>query len=467
MVIVQRNSKIEEKKAEYRVVNQSGEKDGGYGAAVDIGTTTVVVSVYDMIHGEAIGSRSETNCQVSFGSDVMMRVMHCTMGKAEILHKKIILQIENMIKAILEEHDVTGDVSKIVVVGNTTMCHLFLGMNVSGLAGAPFRPDYTGRMVSNGKKLGMNLFSNADIVVVQGIAGHVGADAASVIMEERLYEADKVQLAIDLGTNAEIILNNHGKIYVCSAAAGPAFEGKGIKSGIRAGAGAINSVKISKANGNIVLGVISDGFAKADERITGICGSGLVDIIAELLKIGIVKSDGYLVSCEEAEQAGIKAELSDRIKTDSDGNYFVLYSSDRIMGQRDIVITQKDIRNVQLAKAAIQAGAECLMEESGVKADDIEEFIVCGVFGKFIHQSSAVRFGLLPDFKNISVKYCGNAAGNGAAHALLDDKFCDSFENVISKVVHIELADKKSFQSKFMNAMELKSWYYSDSSLAK
>lgn len=460
MVIVQRNSKIEEKKALYSAGIYGVVHHKGYGAAVDIGTTTVVVSVFDMELGKAIGSRSETNHQVNFGSDVMMRIMHCTRGKYQILHEKIVSQIEEMIEGIFEENNISENINKMVVVGNTTMCHIFLGKDVSGLAGTPFKTAYKGRVVSHGKELGMKLYGDVEIVVMPGIAGHVGADAASVIMEQKLYAPDKIELAIDIGTNAEIILNNHGKIYVCSAAAGPAFEGKGIRCGIRAGIGAINSVKISKANGNIILGIISDSNAKADEKITGICGSGLVDAIAELLKIGILQSDGYIISREEAYRLGIKKELSDRINSDSEGNFFVLYSSDRIIGQKDIIITQNDIRNVQLAKGAIQAGVECLMEESGVSLNELEKFIVCGVFGKLIHQSSAVKFGLLPKLDNIPVTYCGNVAGNGAAHALLDNSFCNSFESKISGAVHIELADKKIFQNKFMNAMELKSWYY-------
>lgn len=467
MVIVQRNAYIGEKRAEYIYDDEKkkslsdNENVNRYGVAIDIGTTTVVVSLYDMISGKLIDSKSETNSQVSYGGDVMMRIMHCGMGKSELLHEMIISQIEEMISAICKKNDTDENVSNMVVVGNTTMCHIFLGKDVSGLSGAPFKPSYTGRIECTGESLGMKKFPDAVIKVLPGIAGHVGADAASFLMEEKIYGEDKIQLGIDIGTNAEMILNNHGKIYVCSAAAGPAFEGKGIKCGKRASTGAIKSVKISKANGNIVLGVIAgtNGFGH-DDKVTGICGSGLVDAIAELLKVGIIQSDGYLLSRDEAKSAAIKDELADRIDSDGEENYFLLYSSDRIVGQKDIVITQKDIRSVQLAKAAIQAGAECLMEENRITLDDLDEFIIGGVFGKFLNQSSAVNFGLFPKLNNIKITFCGNAAGNGAAHALLDEEFDKSFENHISKAVHIELADKKSFQSKFMNAMELKSWYY-------
>ena len=469
MVIVQRNSYIEEKKAEYNFkdnIESVSDKDSlkRYGAAIDIGTTTVVVSVFDMTTGKLTGSKSETNCQVKYGSDVMMRIMHCGMGKSKLLHDMIISQIEDIISDIFKINEIDGELKEIVVVGNTTMCHMFLGKDVSGLSGAPFMPSYTGRIKCNGESIGMKSYPNSQIEVMPGIAGHVGSDAASFLMEEMLYTEDKIQLAVDIGTNAEIILNNHGKIYVCSAAAGPAFEGKGIKCGTRAVPGAVNSVKISKANGNIILGVISgDKGACHGDIVKGICGSGLVDAVSELLKTGIIQSDGYILSKEEARESGIRKELSERLLSDEDGNYFVLYSSGHIEGQKDIIITQKDIRSVQLAKAAIQAGAACLMDESGVTLDDLDEFIIGGVFGKFINQSSAVNFGLLPKLKDIDITYCGNAAGSGAAHALFDKGFSSSFEKYISKAVHIELADKKGFQNKFMNAMELKSWYDSNS----
>ena len=438
----------------------------GYGIAADIGTTTVAISLFSLGNNRYCGNITENNSQTELGADVMMRIMHANMGKGMLLHKMITEQLEDMAGRISEGACSAGAIKRMVVTGNTTMCHLFLGRDLRGMAGVPFKPAYKGSVNITGKEIGFKKYPDINIHVMPGVTAHVGADAVSALCSLELYSTDKIQLAIDIGTNAEIILNNKGRIYVCSAAAGPAFEGQGIKCGIRAGRGAINGIKITRTTGNIVLDVIDtdnveSGISKEELIPKGICGSGIVDAIAELLKTGVLKPDGYLMGCEEALQNGVKPSIAERIKKDKKGNSFVIYNGNKKEQdnrQFEIIITQNDIRNIQLAKAAIQAATEVLLEEAGISLDNIDEVKIAGVFGKFIHPDAAVLFGLYPDIDKDKMEFVGNAAGNGAAQALVDDNFKKLALEYSGKVEHIELAGKNSFQEKFLNAMELKKW---------
>ena len=303
----------------------------GYGIAADIGTTTVAISLFSLGNNRYCGNITENNSQTELGADVMMRIMHANMGKGMLLHKMITEQLEDMAGRISEGVCSAGAIKRMVVTGNTTMCHLFLGRDLRGMAGAPFKPAYKGSVNITGKEIGFKKYPDINIHVMPGVTAHVGADAVSALCSLELYSTDKIQLAIDIGTNAEIILNNKGRIYVCSAAAGPAFEGQGIKCGIRAGRGAINGIKITRTTGNIVLDVIDtdnveSGISKEELIPKGICGSGIVDAIAELLKTGVLKPDGYLMGCEEALQNGVKPSIAERIKKDKKGNSFIIYN---------------------------------------------------------------------------------------------------------------------------------------------
>lgn len=471
MVIIRSNQYNPEKEA--LAASQDNctcpEYTGCYGAAMDIGTTTIAASLFSLDNKKYCGNITETNLQTKYGADVMMRIMNANMGKARLLHNIITSQAEDILERLSNGICTRDKVIKMSVTGNTTMCHLFLDKDLSGMAGAPFKTAYSGSASIKGNRNGFKKFPDIDIYVMPGIAAHTGADAVSVLCSQKLYQPDKVQLAVDIGTNAEIILNNKGNIYACSAAAGPAFEGKGVQCGIRAGNGAINGIKINKLAGNIVLYVINSNnstrhnFPQDVPIPKGICGSGLVDAIAELLKTGVLKTDGYLMDKEEALKNGITAEIAGRLCTNSEGNYFVFYGEKDLLNNhhyngrhQDIVITQKDIRNIQLAKAAIQAATEVLLETAGITLNKVDEVKIAGVFGRFIHPKQAVLIGLYPDTDNI--EFIGNAAGNGAAQALLDQNSRELALKYSKKIKHIELANEKSFQDKFLNAMELKKW---------
>ena len=451
-VLYVKNKQTEEKK----VVSEGTDTDVlnndinlEFGIAVDIGTTSIAIGIFDIKSGSLIGNQTRTNCQTMYGSDVMMRIMYCINGKEQLLHDILIEQIEDMTGSILDnnisghksnihskisskivskESDKIQDIviKKMVVVGNTTMCHIFLN-------------------------IGFKIYDIDEVIVLPNIMAHVGADAAAVLCKEKMYKTGINEIAIDIGTNAEILLNCSGKVFVTSTAAGPAFEGKGIRSGMRAAPGAINSVKISRVNGNIILGMLDDGKA---ENPRGLCGSGLIDAISELMKARLLKKDGYLLTREEALRQNVNINLCEHLKSDDkDGNCFILSE------ENNIVITQKDIRNVQLAKGAIQAGCEILLKKAGIGLNDINSIKIAGVFGKYIHVSQAMNFGLFPKYPE-KLEIVGNAAGDGAAMALFEDGFIDEMEKQVKKVHHVELAGEKDFQKKFMNAMELKEWYY-------
>lgn len=430
------------------------EKEEAVGFAVDIGTTTIALTAVALKQREIIGELSETNEQTRLGADVMMRIMHSLSGKQEKLHRMVVDQIEQMAKRVLMEHGlIAGFKSSQVyfsIVGNTTMCHLFLNRSVEGLAGYPFKADYRGNYQCTGKEIGMEFFEDAHISVLSGIAAHVGSDALAVIGAEKLFRKDMVQLAVDLGTNAEIILNQRGKLWVCSTAAGPAFEGKGIQCGMSAKAGAVNGMKVSSANGNIILEYIKG------ETPKGICGSGLVDAIAELRKCKVLQSDGYLLTEEEARGQRIHPELCSRLTKKNGQNAFLFYKDEK--SGKEIYLQQGDIRGVQLAKGAIQAGILSLLSESQTKLSEIDEMVVAGVLGSCIRSANAVGIGLLPGIKTERLHFAGNAAGRGAVCALIDAQFLMRMEQLAKEIYHIELAETGDFQSLLMQAMNLQSW---------
>ncbi len=454
MVIIRQSARGEEKSAvpkDASFFSQGGramENGKDFGIAVDIGTTTVAMSLFSLGRAKCLKSVARTNEQSRLGADVMTRIMNAKMGRGQILHDIATGQIEDMADEIRGGICGREDIVKMTVVGNPTMCHLFLNEDVGGLAGAPFKAAYEGSVKTLGKNIGLKKYENIEIYVVSGVSAHVGADAVCVLCDRQIFKPDAVQLAVDIGTNAEILLNCMGHITACSAAAGPAFEGGGIKCGMRADAGAVNGLKINKANGNIVLDVI-DG-----EAPRGLCGSGLADAVSQLLRIGVLKPDGYLMGKDEARSLGLNENIKACLEPCGDGNQFAIYGGK----EKKIAITQKDIRNVQLASAAIHAGIELLLEKAGVSPDAVDEMHIAGAFGGFLHVRSAMSFGLYPSIDEKKIKFAGNAAGSGAGRVLLDMNFRMLTEKYAKKISHVELAQEKGFQAKFLNAMELKPW---------
>lgn len=427
------------------------EKTKALGVALDIGTTTVTVSVFWLSDRRLVGSRQEKNRQTQMGSDVMMRLMHCQQGKQPVLHQLIVRQVEEMVSSIVSTIGGEKLIQRMTVVGNPCMCHIFADQDTAGLAGSPFHPAYTGTLRCMGDALGFRRMARTEILILPGIDAHVGADAAAmayVISRERSSPAKREEswLAVDIGTNAELILATPRGRVACSVPAGPAFEGMEISCGMRGEAGAIAGVRFAPLAGNVILDVLDDSPGGDLPVPRGICGSGLVDAVAQLLQWGLLLPDGYLLTREEAEERKIPSCLAERLCEEG----FVLCQN-----QRPVILTREDIRQYQLAKAAVRAGAEVLLCSQGMSWTQLDSFLVAGIFGGHIAEKSAQRTGLYPDIDTNRIDTVGNAAGEGAAQALFSEEFRSGLERFAAETEHVELAQSEEFQTAFWKAMEL------------
>ena len=414
-----------------------------YGLAVDIGTTTVVCTVVDLNTGSDMGVASALNTQAVHGADVISRINYSVENEDGLqeLHDRVVQIINDLAQSACAEAGVNLDnVYEVSIVGNTTMTHLFLKIPVRNLALLPYVAVVSDPVEVTASQLGLNVNPGACVYVLPNIAGFVGADTVGVILASALHESDSIKLAIDIGTNGEIALGSRERLLTCSCAAGPALEGATITHGMRAAPGAIERVKL---DGQPICSTIED------EPATGICGSGLIDVVAEMLKVGIVDYTGRMMGADDPESevpSGLKEYLG---KNDEYGPHLVLSSSD----EREVVITQKDIRQVQLAKGAIMAGIKILMSTLGVELDDISEVLMAGAFGNYIQKESAQRMGLIPNFPLEKVKFIGNAAASGAKMALMSREARKTAERISKNTEYTELAVDMNFQNEFIDAM--------------
>lgn len=401
----------------------------GYYVSIDLGTTTIALEIYNEKQ-KLVSSTSVENSQTKLGTDVIMRMMHCLSGRQEQLRDMIRQQVDQLLQEEVKKACGSGrEIKRITIVGNTAMCHIFLDQSVEGLAAAPFRAAYHGKVVAHGNDLELLSCPNAEVIILPGLDAHVGADAMSVASFLQLWNQEKVQVAVDIGTNAEIILNYHGKLYAGSVAAGPAFEGSGISCGKRGGDGVISSVTLSRGNDNVVLGVISSE-GKTEEP-KGICGSGLVELISEMARLEIITRDGYL---------------------EKD---FILYKN---ANNKNLSITQKDVRNFQLAKAAVQAGIRAMLDMHKIKLQDIDDLYLAGVFGNNISIKHGIAIGLLPDISKERIHFIGNAALEGAVQALFSEKALEKMEKIAEKTTLVEYTKMESFGDVYMDSMALDLW---------
>lgn len=428
---------------------EPGETGGRiFGLAIDIGTTTVVAYLMDLNKGTVVTSGAVTNLQHVFGADVISRISYASTGSDELsqIQLKVIEALNGIIVQLCEATGVgSQEIYQAVVVGNTTMSHLFLGIDPTYLATAPFIPVFRQAVEVKAKELGLNILETGNIVILPNIAGYVGSDTVGVMLAAGLDRLPGISLAIDIGTNGEIVLAGKERILVCSAAAGPAFEGAEIKCGMRAAEGAIEGVCIGE---DVELEVISGSKAR------GICGSGLIDAIAQMRKIGVIRASG-LLACETNKLEAVPQAVRERLRSDEQDCEFVLaWGKDTATGE-DIVITQKDIRKLQLAKGAIMAGIQLLLQEMDVSVEAIDRVLIAGAFGNYIKKESAMGIRLLPPLPLERIVTIGNAAGDGAKMALLSQAERTRAETLASRTEHIELSTRKEFQEVFMKALSL------------
>ncbi len=360
-----------------------------------------------------------------------------------LLRKKIIDCINEIIMELCERNSVcSSKVRKAAVCGNTTMSHLFAGYHPNSLARAPFSPVYTGALCMTAPEAGILMDETGSVWVTPNIAGHVGGDITTGLVATRLLKQEDVTLFIDIGTNGEIVLTDGEKTLACSTAAGPAFEGASIRHGMRAAEGAIEKVMIQ--DGDVLIKTIGD------HEPQGICGSGLIDAIAQMLECGLINKKGRLACADDVDAKGL-AESFRELLVDLDGERaFVLAKKE---DGTEVAITQKDIREVQLAKGAVSAGIRLMLNDMGKTVADIKQVIVAGAFGNYIDKHNAVRIGLLPDVDPERILSAGNTAGAGVSMVLVSSTERTLAERIVQQVQHVELADKEEFQNAYLAAM--------------
>ncbi len=430
-----------------------GFHERAFGLAVDVGSTTIAAHLCDLASGEVLASSGLMNPQIRFGEDLMSRVSYAMMNPGGA--QQLTAAVREALSAIAADvcrtaGTGTDDVLEMTFVGNPIMHHLVLGIDPVELGGAPFALAVDEALSIPARELGIGIHPNARVYSLPCIAGHVGADAAGVMLAERPDLHPEMTLLVDVGTNAEIVLGNRDRLLACSSPTGPAFEGAQISSGQRAAPGAIERIRIDPATLEPRFKVIGSelwsdqepGFTAsiAQSGITGICGSGIIEAIAEMYLAGIVSEDGVI--------DGRLAERSDRIVPSGRTFAYVVHR-----GEVPITITQNDVRAIQLAKAALHAGIRLLMQHMGV--DHVDRIRLAGAFGSHIDVKYAMVLGMIPDCDLAHVTAAGNAAGTGARIALLDASSRAVIEQLVRRVEKIETALEPAFQMHFVEAMAI------------
>jgi len=419
-----------------------------YGIAFDIGTTTVAGYLVNLKTGEELSAVAKTNPQVIHGDDVISRIGFTQKQKEnlEILQREIVNTLNEIIKETTQRAKINrSNIYETVIVGNTCMHHLFLGLDPSNIASSPYIPVIKESLSLKARDIPeLALKPSVNVYMLPNISAFVGADIVAGILSTSMWREDKIILFVDLGTNGEIVLGSRERLWTCSTAAGPAFEGARISTGMRAAEGAIYKVKID--NKFITYKAIKDG------KVRGICGSGLINLIAEMLKWGLINKSGKLINREECNPE-LSEEIRNRIIKGQKGNKFLLVKGKETENGKPIYITQRDIREVQLAKAAIYAGIKILLKEVNISPEDIQKILLAGAFGNFIDKESAIRMGLIPQLPLKKVESVGNAAGRGAEITLLSEKTREICEKISKDIKYIELSSRPDFQEIFIKAM--------------
>lgn len=433
----------------------SGYHEALYGIACDIGSTTIAMHLTDMMSGNTLASAGVANPQIRFGEDLMSRVSYVMMnpGGEEALTKTVREAVHGLVDEVCAQAEISReDILEAVFVGNPIMHHLFLGLDPTELGQAPFALTVSDALTFPARSIDIALNEGARIYTLPCIAGHVGADAAAATLAERPYEADEVTLLVDIGTNAEIVLGSKARTVAASSPTGPAFEGAEISCGQRAAPGAVERMRIDKETLEPRIRVIGSDKWSIDEGfdediketgVTGICGSGIIETIAEMFLAGIITEDGII--------DGDLAAKSDRVIADGRTFSYIAWRGEG--GNPDLVITQNDIRAIQLAKAALYAGVKLLMDKLGISS--VDHIKLAGAFGNFIDPKYAMILGLIPDCAIDHVSAVGNAAGTGARMALLNGGYRREIEKKVREIEKIETALEADFQTHFVNAMAL------------
>lgn len=415
-----------------------------FGLAVDIGTTTVVAKLIDLTDGKLIAAEADFNPQSIHGDDVVSRITFAQSDKQLTELQKLIVDcINNLVIKLCRNTGIDSDcICEMTVVGNTTMTHIFLRLPVARLGQAPYKAYSLDAFDVSAEQLGIKINPGANIHVVENIAGFVGSDIVAAALAVDINLAQKLTLLVDIGTNGELICGDENKLYAASCAAGPALEGARIKHGSRAVNGAIESVYIS--NADIDVDVIGDG------PPSSICGSGLIDTVAVMLDSGVLDSTGRIIKPASAETK-LSPAIARRIIIENEQPAFVLTFNDD--GSPSVTLTQQDVREVQLAKAAIAAGIGLLLKKLSIKEDDLDRILLAGAFGNYIKRSSALRIGLLPSVPEDKIHFVGNAASSGARMILLNRTARELAGHLARRIEYVEIAHEPEFMNIYTDSM--------------
>ena len=430
----------------------AGFKERVYGAAVDVGSTTIAVHLCDLANGEVLASAGAMNPQIRFGEDLMSRVSYALLNPDGAGQMTTVVRsaINDLLMSVIEKAGIdTGHLLELTLVGNPIMHHLLLGLDPTPLGSSPFALATNHAIEVTANVLDLQIPSSARAYILPCIAGHVGADTAGVMLAETPWDLDGINLIIDVGTNAEIILGNRERLLAASSPTGPAFEGAQIGNGQRAASGAIERVKINpetlEPRFKVIGGTLwSDdpGFEEelGEQGVTGICGSGIIEAIACMYLSGIILPNGVI--------NGVMADRSPRITATGRTFSYLLHT-----GTPEIRIHQSDVRAIQLAKAALYAGTRLLMDRLGV--DKVDRIRLAGAFGSHINVKYAMVLGMIPDCELTQVSSANNAAGTGARIALLNKASRHEIESRVRNVEKVETATDENFQQHFVDALAI------------
>src|SRR5216117_229828 len=415
-----------------------------FGLAVDIGTTSVVSTLIELDSGEQLASVSSLNPQAVFGGDLMSRIAFAQFnpGNLRKLHTRIVGLLNQHIEEISRQSGVLAKwIYKVVVVGNTCMHHLLLGIDPSFVGLAPYAPVMRHALVLPARELFLKVAPEARVCLLPLVAGFVGADAVAVALATRIYEGAAIRIAVDIGTNGEVILGSRDRLWACSAPAGPALEGAQIRHGMRGALGAIDRVTVDD---DVHVHTIGEADA------LGLCGSGLIDLLAGLLDTGVIDWTGLIrVEAREA----LPPKLRERVVMRGEERQVIVLRPGEAGARQEVVLTQDDVRQVQLAKGAIASGVAMLQHVASVSDETVAELMLAGGFGNYVSIASALRIGLIPPLPKEKIRYVGNAASLGAQLCLVSETERQRAESVAARIEHVSLAAHPDFERIFVDAM--------------
>lgn len=421
-------------------IKKEEEFNGVYGLAIDLGTTSIAIELINLISGETVSELSSLNPQILYGDDIISRISYAIQSEdhLNLLNEKIISGINSLISQVIEEFAIKeNDIYDAVIGGNTTMIHLLLGINPSSLGEYPFTPVFLNSITSSQQEIGLHVNPEAKIYIFPSIGGFVGGDITSGLLALNVNRENNSFLFIDLGTNGEIVVSNKGKLWATSTAVGPAFEGGRIQCGMRASIGAIEKI--------IFIGDDIEIKTIGDVEPEGICGSALIDLLAILLKQKIIDYSGKILSSESLHQ-NTPENVKRRIKDYNSERVFEVFQGKN----KKIILSARDIRQLQLSCSAIKCGIKLLTQQAGINYESLEKIYIAGIFGFHLDKNNLKTIGILPkEIEDEKIYFVGNSSLAGAKYALLNKDIRHIAEELPKKIKHIDLSTIPNFEEEF------------------